>query len=307
MAVQLIECVPNFSEGRRQDVIDEIVNCFKGKRGVYLLDHRADEDHNRLVISLVGAPAPIQEALLEAAKVALKHIDMNAHQGGHPRIGAVDVVPFTPIKGITMEECIELAHSFGERYYKETGIPVYFYEDAALRPERKRLEVIRKGQYEVLKDEAKTNPDRRPDIGEACLHPTAGATVIGARKFLVAFNVNLDTPDVNIAKKIAAAVRASSGGFCHVKGIGLALDERGITQVSMNLVDYEKNSLYRVLETIRMEAKRWGVGVVETEVYGMIPVNAILESAAYYLQIAGFDPEQVLELRLLELMGKDAE
>ena len=307
MAVQLIECVPNFSEGRRQDVIDEIVNCFKGKRGVYLLDHRADEDHNRLVISLVGAPAPIQEALLEAAKVALKHIDMNAHQGGHPRIGAVDVVPFTPIKGITMEECIELAHSFGERYYKETGIPVYFYEDAALRPERKRLEVIRKGQYEVLKDEAKTNPYRRPDIGEACLHPTAGATVIGARKFLVAFNVNLDTPDVNIAKKIAAAVRASSGGFCHVKGIGLALEERGITQVSMNLVDYEKNSLYRVLETIRMEAKRWGVGVVETEVYGMIPVNAILESAAYYLQIAGFDPEQVLELRLLELMGKDAE
>ena len=299
--------VPNFSEGRRQDVIDEIVNCFKGKRGVYLLDHRADEDHNRLVISLVGAPAPIQEALLEAAKVALKHIDMNAHQGGHPRIGAVDVVPFTPIEGITMEECIELAHSFGERYYKETGIPVYFYEDAALRPERKRLEVIRKGQYEVLKDEAKTNPDRRPDIGEACLHPTAGATVIGARKFLVAFNVNLDTPDVNIAKKIAAAVRASSGGFCHVKGIGLALEERGITQVSMNLVDYEKNSLYRVLETIRMEAKRWGVGVVETEVYGMIPVNAILESAAYYLQIAGFDPEQVLELRLLELMGKDAE
>lgn len=307
MAVQLIECVPNFSEGRRQDVIDEIVNCFKGKRGVYLLDHRADEDHNRLVISLVGAPTPIQEALLEAAKVALKHIDMNAHQGGHPRIGAVDVVPFTPIKGITMEECIELAHSFGERYYKETGIPVYFYEDAALRPERKRLEVIRKGQYEVLKDEAKTNPDRRPDIGEACLHPTAGATVIGARKFLVAFNVNLDTPDVNIAKKIAAAVRASSGGFCHVKGIGLALEERGITQVSMNLVDYEKNSLYRVLETIRMEAKRWGVGVVETEVYGMIPVNAILESAAYYLQIAGFDLEQVLELRLLELMGKDAE
>lgn len=307
MAVQLIECVPNFSEGRRQDVIDEIVNCFKGKRGVYLLDHRADEDHNRLVISLVGAPAPIQEALLEAAKAALKHIDMNAHQGGHPRIGAVDVVPFTPIKGITMEECIELAHSFGERYYKETGIPVYFYEDAALRPERKRLEVIRKGQYEVLKDEAKTNPDRRPDIGEACLHPTAGATVIGARKFLVAFNVNLDTPDVNIAKKIAAAVRASSGGFCHVKGIGLALEERGITQVSMNLVDYEKNSLYRVLETIRMEAKRWGVGVVETEVYGMIPVNAILESAAYYLQIAGFDPEQVLELRLLELMEKDAE
>ena len=287
MAMQLIECVPNFSEGRRQDVIDEIVNCFKGKRGVYLLDHRADEDHNRLVVSLVGVPAPIQEALLEAAKVALKHIDMNAHQGGHPRIGAVDVVPFTPIKGITMEECIKLAHDFGERYYKETGIPVYFYEDAAKRPERKRLEVIRKGQYEVLKDEAKT--------------------VIGARKFLVAFNVNLDTADVNVAKKIANTVRASSGGFCHVKGIGLALEERGITQVSMNLVDYEKNSLYRVLEMIRMEAKRWGVQVIETEVYGMIPVNAILESAAYYLQIADFDPAQVLELQLLDLMGEKAE
>lgn len=307
MAMQLIECVPNFSEGRRQDVIDEIVNCFKGKRGVYLLDHRADEDHNRLVISLVGVPAPIQDALLEAARVALKHIDMNAHQGGHPRIGAVDVVPFTPIKGISMEECIALAHNFGERYYKETGIPVYFYEDAAKRPERKRLEVIRKGQYEVLKDEAKTNPDRKPDIGEACLHPTAGATVIGARKFLVAFNVNLNTTDINIAKKIANIVRASSGGFCHVKGIGLALEERGITQVSMNLVDYEKNSLYRVLEMIRMEAKRWGVQVIETEVYGMIPVNAILESAAYYLQIADFDPAQVLELQLLDLMGEKAE
>lgn len=307
MAMQLIECVPNFSEGRRQDVIDEIVSCFKGKRGVYLLDHRADEDHNRLVVSLVGAPAPIQEALLEAAKTALKHIDMNAHQGGHPRIGAVDVIPFTPIKGITMEECIELAHNFGERYYKETGIPVYFYEDAAKRPERKRLEVIRKGQYEALKEEAKTNPDRKPDVGEACLHPTAGATVIGARKFLVAFNVNLNTSDVSIAKKIANTVRASSGGFCHVKGIGLALEERGITQVSMNLVDYEKNSLYRVLEMIRMEARRWGVEVIETEVYGMIPVNAILESAAYYLQIAGFDPAQVLELQLLELMGEKAE
>lgn len=307
MAMQLIECVPNFSEGRRQEVIDEIVNCFKDKLGVYLLDHRADADHNRLVISLVGAPIPIQEALLEAAKVAQKHIDMNKHQGEHPRIGVVDVVPFTPIKDITMEECVELAHKFGERYYKETGIPVYFYEDAALRPERKRLEVIRKGQYEVLKEEAKANPERKPDVGEACLHPTAGATVIGARKFLIAFNANLNTADVEIAKKIATAVRASSGGFCHVKGIGLALHERGMAQVSMNIVDYEKNALYRVLETIRMEARRWGVEVVETEVYGMIPAKAILESAAYYLQIAGFEPEQVLELRLLELMGKDAE
>ncbi|MCR5335624.1 MAG: glutamate formimidoyltransferase [Synergistes sp.] len=307
MALQLIECVPNFSEGRRQDVIEEIVSCFRGKRGVYLFDYRADEDHNRLVVSLAGAPEPICDALIEAAKTAEKHIDMNKHQGGHPRVGAVDVIPFTPIKGITMEECIALARSFGERYYKETGIPVYFYEDAALRPERKKLEVVRKGQYEVLKEEAKTNPDRKPDVGEACLHPTAGATVVGARKFLVAFNVNLGTADVNIAKKIASAVRASSGGFCHVKGIGLSLGERGIAQVSMNLTDYEKNSLYRVLETVRMEAKRWGVPVIETEVYGMIPMNAILESAAYYLQIADFKPEQVLELKLLDVMDGKAE
>lgn len=307
MAMQLIECVPNFSEGRRQDVIDEIVRCFKGKRGVYLLDNRADEDHNRLVISLVGAPQPIQDALIEAAKVAVKHIDMNTHQGGHPRIGAVDVIPFTPIKGISMEECVALAHSFGERYQRETGIPVYYYEDAAKTPERKRLEVIRKGQYEVLKDEAKTNPQRKPDVGDAALHPTAGASVVGARKFLVAFNINLNTKEISIAKKIAEAVRSSSGGFAHVKGIGLALEERGITQVSMNLVDYEKNSLYRVLETVRMEAKRWGVEVIETEVYGMIPVGAILESAAYYLQIADFDPAQVLELQLLDLMGENAE
>lgn len=307
MAFQLIECVPNYSEGRRQDVIEEIVACFKNKKGVYLLDYRADEDHNRLVVSLVGVPEPIQDALIESAKVALKHIDMNSHKGGHPRVGAVDVIPFTPIKGISMEECIEMAHTFGERYFKECGIPVYFYEDAAMKPERKRLEVVRKGQYEVLKDAAKTDPTRKPDVGNAELHPTAGATVVGARKFLVAFNINLDTPDLAVAKKIANYIRSSSGGFAHVKGIGLALEERGITQVSMNLVDYEKNSLYRVLETVRMEAKRWGVEVLETEVYGMIPVNALIESAAYYMQIADFDPEQVLELRLLDLMGADAE
>ena len=307
MTTQLIECVPNFSEGRRKDVIEAIVDSFRGKRGLYLLDYRADEDHNRLVISLVGEPAPIQESLIEATKTALKHIDMNLHHGGHPRIGAVDVIPFTPLKGITMKECVDLAHSFGECYFKNTGIPVYFYEDAAKMPARKKLEVVRKGQYEVLKDEAKNNPDRYPDIGGPGLHPTAGGTAVGTRRLLVAFNVNLKTEDVEIAKKIANTVRASSGGFCHVKGIGLALEERGITQVSMNLVDYEANSLYRVLETIRMEAKRWGVSVLETEIYGMIPAKALIDSAAYYLQIADFDPSQVLELRLLELMGKNGE
>ena len=307
MTMQLIECVPNFSEGRRKNVIDEIVACFKDKRGVYLLDSRADSDHNRLVVSLVGAPGPIQDAVIDASKTAVKHIDLNVHEGEHPRIGAVDVIPFTPVRGISIEECVSLAHAFGERYYKETGIPVYFYEDAAKRPERKRLEVIRKGQYETLKEEAKSNPDRRPDVGEAKLHPTAGASVVGARKFLVAFNVNLGTKDVNIAKKIASAIRSSSGGFAHVKGLGVALEDRGLTQVSMNLVDYEKNSLYRVLETVRMEARRWGVEIIETEVYGMIPIGAMLESAAYYMQIADFEPSQVLELRLLEMMGESSE
>ncbi|WP_029166459.1 glutamate formimidoyltransferase [Aminiphilus circumscriptus] len=305
MVRRLVECVPNFSEGRRPEIIEALVAPFKKRKGVYLFDYRADEDHNRLVVSLVGEPEPMEDALLEAARVAMENIDMEHHQGGHPRIGAVDVIPFTPLKNMSMEECVLLAHTFGERYWQETGIPVYFYEEAALRPERKRLEVIRKGQYETLKVEVLSNPERLPDKGSAALHPTAGATVIGARTFLVAFNVNLGTTDVAIAKEIAKAVRASSGGFCHVKGIGLALEDRGLVQVSMNLVDHRKNALYRVLETIRMEARRWGVPVVETELYGMVPTEALLDSAAYYLQANGFDPRQAIELRLLEMMEEE--
>jgi len=304
MTKPLIECVPNFSEGRSPDVIEAIVGPFRKRKGCALLDYRADEDHNRLVVSLVGAPGPIQEALLEAAKVAISHIDLERHQGGHPRIGAVDVIPFVPLQNMTMEECVELAHSFGRRYYEDTGVPVYFYEEAALRPERKRLEVIRKGQYEALKAEI-TKPERHPDVGEPKLHPSAGATVIGARKFLVAFNVNLGTNDVKVAKEIARTVRSSSGGLCHVKGIGLTLESRGLVQVSMNIVDFEKNGLYRVLVLIRMEARRWGVPVVETEVYGMVPAAALLDSASYYMQIAGFDANQVIELRLLQMLEEN--
>jgi len=304
MVKQLIECVPNFSEGRNPDVIEAIVGPFRKRKGCVLVDYRADGDHNRLVVSLVGAPSSIQEALLEAASIAISRINLEHHQGGHPRIGAVDVIPFVPLQNMTMGECVELAHRFGRRYYENTGVPVYFYEEAALRPERERLEVIRKGQYEALKAEI-TNPERRPDVGEPKLHPSAGATVIGARKFLVAFNVNLGTNDVKVAKEIARAVGSSSGGLCHVKSIGLALERRGLVQVSMNIVDFEKNGLYRVLELIRMEARKWGVPVVETEVYGMVPAAALLESASYYMQIAGFDPSQVIELRLLQLLGDD--
>jgi glutamate formiminotransferase len=302
MATQLIECVPNFSEGRRPEVIAAIVEPFHKTPGCFVLDYRADEDHNRLVVSLAGQPGPLQEALLAAAQVAIARIDMAAHRGAHPRIGAIDVIPFTPLRNIDMAACVALAHAFGRRFHEETGVPVYFYEEAALRPERKKLEVIRKGQYEALREAVKT-PERRPDVGGPELHPSAGATVIGARRFLVAFNVNLKTTDLQVAKQIAAAVRASSGGFCHVKGIGLALADRGLVQVSLNLVDHEKNPLYRVLETVRMEARRWGVTVAETEVYGMVPAAALLDSAAYYLQVAGFDPAQVIELQLLEKIG----
>lgn len=304
MAKQLIECIPNFSEGRRSEIIEAIVEAFRGKRGCGLLDYRADEDHNRLVVSVVGEPGPIQEALLDAATVAIEHIDLEHHQGGHPRMGAVDVIPFVPLRNINMERCVDLAHDFGRRYYEVTGVPVYFYEEAALRPERARLEVVRKGQYEALKTEI-TNPERHPDVGEPKLHSTAGATVIGARKFLVAFNVNLGTGNVEIAREIARAVRSSSGGFCHVKGIGLALEDRGLVQVSMNIVDYEKNALYRILELIRMESRRWEVPVIETEVYGMIPAAALLDSVSYYMHMTGFEPNQVIELRLLEMLGDD--
>ncbi|MEW6261912.1 MAG: glutamate formimidoyltransferase [Thermodesulfobacteriota bacterium] len=303
MATPLIECVPNFSEGRRPEVIEAVVAPFRQRKGCALLDYRADPDHNRLVVTLAGRPGPLQEALLESARAAVAHIDLERHQGGHPRIGAVDVIPFVPLRNVTLAECVELAHDFGRRYHRETGVPVYFYEEAALRPERRQLENIRRGQYEALKTEA-ARPERRPDVGPPRLHPSAGATVIGARKFLIAFNVNLNTTDLKVARRIAQAVRASSGGLGHVKGLGLALEKRGLVQVSLNIVDYEKNSLYRVVELIRLEARRWGVEIVETEVYGLVPAAALLESAAYYLQVADFDPKQVLELRLLEMMDE---
>lgn len=306
MKSRLIECVPNYSEGRRPDVMEAIIEPFRRRPGCTLLDSRADKDHNRLVVSLVGQPEPIQDALIESALAAKEKIDLEHHQGGHPRIGAVDVIPFIPLRNLDMNACVELAREFGRRFHKETGIPVYFYEEAAFRPERRRLEVIRKGQFEALKTEI-SRPERHPDVGAAKIHPSAGATIIGARKFLIAFNVNLGTSDLKLAREIAKAVRSSSGGLCHVKGIGLALEDRALTQVSMNIVDYEKNALYRVVELIRMEAKRWGVPVRETEVYGMVPAAALLDSLSYYMQIAGFKREQVIELALLERQGKDEE
>lgn len=300
----LIECVPNFSEGRHRDVIEAIVAPFKNRKGCYLFDYRADEDHNRLVVSLCGEPQAICDALIESAKTAVANIDLNTHRGAHPRMGAVDVIPFTPVSGITMDECVTLSHDFAKRYYDELKIPVFYYEASAVMPGRTRLEQVRKGQYEALKELVKTDPSRAPDVGEKMLHPTAGGTAIGARKFLVAFNVNLNTTNVEIAKIIAKRVRASGGGFTTVKGMGVDLPEKKLVQVSMNLVDYEKTAIYRVLEFIRMEAARWGVTINGTEVYGMIPAAAMLDSAAYYMQVDDFSNDQVLELKLLDLMSK---
>jgi len=301
---KLVECVPNYSEGRREDVIKKIADCFRGKDKVWLLDVSADKDHNRMVITAIGEPEAMANVVFESVKVASELINMEEHRGEHPRIGATDVIPFVPLRGVTMEECVELSRRLGKRIADELGIPVYLYEEAALRPERRKLEVIRKGEYEGLKEEI-TKPDRHPDYGPPKLHPTAGATVVGARRPLIAFNVNLGTNDINIAKQIAKFVRASSGGLGFVKAIGVDLKEKGIVQVSMNLTDYTKNSIYRVFELIKIEAERWGVPIVESEIIGLLPAEALFDSISYYLKLHNFDPlKQVIEMRLLELEGE---
>lgn len=305
MPRRLYECVPNYSEGRRPDVIEAIVAPFRGRPGVHLLDHRADPDHNRLVVSLVGEPEALKESLLASARAAIAAIDLRTHTGAHPRIGAVDVVPFVPVMGSTMAECVSLARDFGLWFNKETGVPVYFYEDAALRPERRRLEVVRKGQFEALRTEI-ADPDRRPDVGLPAVHPSAGAAAIGARPFLIAFNVNLDSREMTVAREIARAIRESSGGMPCVKAVAVDLAARGLVQVSINITDMEKAPVHAVLERVREEAGRRGIAVVETEIYGMVPAAALLGSAARSLQLAGFDPSQVLELRLLDLTGQGA-
>ena len=300
----LFECVPNYSEGRRPEVIEAIVAPFRGRAGVHLLDHRADPDHNRLVVSLVGEPDALQESLLASARAAIAAIDLRAHTGAHPRIGAVDVIPFVPLMGTTMADCVSLAREFGRRFNRETGVPVYFYEEAALRPERRRLDVVRKGQFEALRTEI-ASPDRHPDVGQARLHPSAGATAIGARPFLIAFNINLGSRDLAMAREIARSVRESSGGMPCVKAVAVDLAERGLVQVSINITDMKEAPLHAVLERVREEARRRGIEVVETEIYGMVPAAALIDSAARSLQLAGFDPAQVLELRLLDLAGQE--
>jgi glutamate formiminotransferase/formiminotetrahydrofolate cyclodeaminase len=293
----LIECIPNFSEARRPEVIDQIVAAIKSVEGARLLDCSSDMDHNRTVVTFAGPPFAVEEAAFRAVKTAAELIDMNNHQGEHPRIGATDVVPFVPLSDATMDECIAMARRLGERVGSELSIPVYLYEAAAARPERVNLENIRKGQYEGLKTEIESDPERAPDYGPAKLG-TAGATVIGARNPLIAFNVYLTTSDVDIAKKIARAIRQSSGGMRYVKGLGLLVEGRA--QVSMNLTNFRETPVARVVEMIRREAQRYGVGIHHSELVGLIPQDALTDAAVWYMQLDQFDKEQILESRLFE-------
>ena len=299
---QLIECIPNFSEARRPEVIDQIVAAIQSVSDVKLLDRSSDLDHNRTVLTFAGSPAGVEEAAFRAIKTASELIDLNQHTGAHPRIGATDVVPFVPLSGVTMDDCIAIAKRLGQRVGGELNIPVYLYEAAATRPERANLENIRKGQYEGLKVEVESDPNRAPDFGPAKLG-TAGATVIGARNPLIAFNVYLTTDDVSIAKKIAKAIRHSTGGLRYVKGLGLLVDGRA--QVSMNLTNFHDTPIARVVETIRREAQRYGVAIHHSELVGLIPQEALVDAAVWYTQLDQFSPEQILESRLFSANSAD--
>ena len=296
----LVECVPNFSEGRDKAKVDAIVAAMKID-GVYVLDREMDADHNRCVITLVGEREPIQEAAIRGVGKASELIDLCVHKGAHPRMGAADVVPFIPIEGVTIEDCVAMAKHVGAEIWKRYQIPVYLYEAAATIPERQNLENIRRGQFEGIRAEIVTNPARKPDYGECRVHPTAGATVVGARKFLIAYNVFLNTPDVEIAKKIAKAVRFSSGGMRFVKGAGFLV--RGLAQVSMNLTDFEQTPVHRVFEMVKREAARYGVMPVSSEIVGLIPKKALEQAAEWFLQVENFDSSLILENRLAAVMS----
>ncbi|MEJ5309042.1 MAG: glutamate formimidoyltransferase [Anaerolineae bacterium] len=294
----LVECVPNFSEGRRADVIAAIVEAMRAVPEARVLDFESDVDHNRSVVTLVGPPGAVQEAAFQGIKTAAALIDMDVHRGEHPRLGATDVVPFVPISGVTMADCVALARDLGRRVGEELGIPVYLYEQAALRPERVNLEDVRRGEYEALKAEIGKNPARDPDFGPKAVGK-AGATIIGARPFLVAFNAYLNTDNVSIAQKIARALRHSNGGYRYVKAIGLLV--AGQAQVSMNLTNFPQTPIHRVVETIRSEAARYGVTVTHTELVGLIPQQALVDAAQWYLQLDLFEPGQILENKLAAL------
>ncbi len=296
---KIVECVPNFSEGRDLEKIDKIVSPFRARAGVKLLDYSNDEDHNRLVVTLVGEPEALREAILEAVGVAVKLIDLNLHAGQHPRMGAVDVIPFIPIRNVTMDEAIELSREVGQEIARRYLLPVFLYEKSATTPARENLATIRKGEFEGM--EAKIQlPEWTPDFGPAHRHPTAGTVAVGARMPLVAYNINLSTPDVEIATKIAKNIRHINGGLRYVKAMGVELKDRNITQVSINMTDYTRTALYRAFELTRIEARRYGVSIVGSEIVGLVPMEALIDTASYYLGLENFTMQQVLEARIME-------
>ncbi|MDR1716586.1 MAG: glutamate formimidoyltransferase [Prevotella sp.] len=296
---KIVECVPNFSEGRDLEKVEKIANAFRAKEGVKLLDYSTDKDHNRMVVTIVGEPEPLKKAVIEAIGIAVETIDLNHHKGQHPRMGAVDVVPFIPIRNMSMEEAINLSKEVAKEVADKYNLPVYLYEKAASAPHRENLATIRKGEYEGLKDKMEL-PEWKPDFGPAQPHPTAGATVIGARMPLVAYNVNLNTDKLEIADAIARKVRFLGGGLRFCKAMGVELTDRGIVQVSMNLTDFTKTAIYRAHELVRIEANRYGVSVVGAEIIGLVPMDALIDTAAYYLGLEGFSTKQVLETHLME-------
>jgi glutamate formiminotransferase / 5-formyltetrahydrofolate cyclo-ligase len=293
----VIECVPNVSEGRRADVVERLVAAIRGIDGARLLDSSSDPSHNRSVLTLAGDAGPLKQAVLALYEQAIAAIDLRTHKGEHPRLGAVDVVPFVPIEGVTMEDCVRLANEVAAEVAARFAVPVFLYEEAARTPARRNLEDIRRGEFEGLGAKMQS-ADWAPDYGPRTPHPSAGATVIGARMPLIAYNINLNTNRLDVAKKIAAAIRQSSGGFRYVKAAGFTLEDRGIVQVSMNLTNYEKTPIFRVFETVKREAARYGVAILESEIVGLVPSAALVGAADYYLQLAGFSPSQVLENKL---------
>ena len=304
--MKLVESVPNFSEGRREDVVKEIIAEAEKYQGVWVLDWSMDPDHNRSVVTMIGKPEPLLKALFDMVKKASELIDMRKHKGEHPRMGATDVVPLVPIMGTTMKECVGYSKELGRRIGEELKIPVYLYERSATKPERENLANIRKGEFEGFFEKIK-DPEWQPDFGPSEVHPTAGVTAVGAREFLIAFNVNLGTDNIDVANKIARAVRHISGGFRYVKAIGVELKDRGIVQVSMNLTNYKKSPMFRVFEVIKREAERYGVPVVGSEIVGLVPLLALVESAAFYLQLEDFDVSKIIENNVLDIFAKELE
>ena len=296
---KILECVPNFSEGRDMKIVEKIIDPFRETDGVKLLDYQTDEDHNRSVVTVVGEPESLKKSVIASMGIAIDLIDMTTHTGQHPRMGAIDVVPFIPVKNITVDEAVEVSKAVAQRVADTYRLPIFLYEQSASSPGRQNLATIRKGQFEGMADKIK-DPDWKPDYGPAKIHPTAGVTAMGARMPLVAYNVNLGTGDIEIANQIAKRVRHISGGLRYCKGIGIELKDRGIVQVSLNMTDYTRTSLYRVFELIKIEAQRWGVNVIGSEVIGLVPMQALIDCAEYYLGIENFSMEQVLEARIFD-------